>query len=655
MSLLDKFLLPQQQGAPTVGGARMKTTGGSAGDPLPPGGRPATPLEALGYSSRNVGGFSANGQHVGDSRDLHRILELPRRPRPTDFDALRRGLTFLKKTGPCACQARFKRRCARELLDTQAWALNEIRTQRGLVGPIAVGDGKTLLDLLAAMVIPGVKSAVLLIPPSLRNQLLEVDWEFYSQHWVLPNLGSGKWFDPSKPTLHVVAYSELSSAKNSDILDRIKPDLVIADEAHLVRNSTTARTKRFRRYFSANPQTLFCCWSGTLTTKSLKDYAHLANLALKDGSPTPLFWPTVEEWAGAIDPSDFPSGIGELKRLCNPGEHVRDGFRRRFEETLGVVSSPATMSCGASLVFSERKTQAPPEVERALHTLYTTWDRPDGEPLKTALEVHRCAKEISCGFYYRWIWPRKEPKEIRDKWLEVRARWNREQREELKRSKAFLDSPLLLTKAAIRWHDGYVHVDAEGRRFEIPPGSRNGPLPTWDSEVWPEWLAIRDTAAPETEGVWIDQWLAEDAARWVAEGAGRILWYEHDLFGRRVAELAGRPFFGSGADASSRIIMEDGGRGVVASIRAHGTGKNLQAFRQNLVANPPGDAAAWEQLVGRTHRQGQLADEVTVEVYRHTPPMIEALAKAKLYAQYIQDTMGGSQKLLRATYLFVAD
>lgn len=310
------------------------------------------------------------------------------------------------------------------------------------------------------------------------------------------------------------------------------------------------------------------------------------------------------------------------------------------------------MSCGASLVFSERKTKAPGEVEEALSNLFATWNRPDGEPFKTALEVHRCAKEISSGFYYRWIWPRGEPKEVQDRWKEVRARWNREQREELKRSKAFMDSPLLLTKAAIRWHDGYVHVDPETqRRYEIPPRSKNGPLPVWDSEVWPEWLAVRDTAAPETEGVWINEWLAQDAAEWAREHGG-IVWYEHDLFGRRVAELADRPFFGPGADAASRLIMENGSRGIVASIRAHGTGKNLQAWSKNLVANIPTDAATWEQLVGRTHRQGQLADEVTVELYRHTPPLIEAFDKARVYSDYIQSTMGGSQKLVRATYLF---
>lgn len=613
---------------------------------------PRTILEAFGGGSRNVESFAGSGKSVGPSRDLARVLELPRRDRPTEF----RTFDHLKKTGHCECKEKFKRRCADKLLPTQAWALDEIQKYGGLLGPISVGDGKTLLDLLAAMVVPDCKVAVLLIPPQLRNQMLKVDWAFYGQHWKLPNLGSGLWFETGRPTLHIIAYSELSSAKNSDVLDRVRPDLVVADEAHLLRNSGTARTKRFRRYFSTNPGTRFCCWSGTLTTKSIKDYAHLSALALKDGSPTPLHWPTVEEWSGAIDPSDWPTNIGALKALCNPGEHVRAGFRRRLESTGGVVSSPANSSCPASLLFSERRTVAPKMVQDALHKLATTWTRPDGEELVTGLDVHRCAKELSAGFYYRWRWPRQEPEKVRQEWLRVRKEWHKEMREKLKQSKEFMDSPLLLVRAALRWHDGFIHIrrDPSGKeldRVQIPPCTAKGPEPTWQSEIWPEWRIIRDTAKPETEGVWIDDWLARDAAEWCKTTVG-ICWYEHDLFGRRVAELADRPYYGPGADAGLRLLSETGRHSIVASIRAHGTGKNLQQFSHNLLANQFSDAAVGEQLLGRTHRQGQLADEVTVEVYRHTHVFIEALDRAKMLASYIEGTMGGSQKLLRANYAF---
>jgi hypothetical protein len=76
-------------------------------------------------------------------------------------------------------------------------------------------------------------------------------------------------------------------------------------------------------------------------------------------------------------------------------------------------------------------------------------------------------------------------------------------------------------------------------------------------------------------------------------------------------------------------------------------------FSKQLVANPPSDGATWEQLVGRTHRYGQNADEVRVAVYRHVEEMREALDKARLLAAYIDDTMGGAKKMLRATFSFL--
>ena len=305
-----------------------------------------------------------------------------------------------------------------------------------------MGDGKTLLDLLTPMVMPNCRVAVLLIQHDLRKQL-EVDWDFYAQHWNLPNLAGGRWAWHGRPWLHIVAYSELSGAKNSDLLDRINPDLIIADEGQNIRRRNTARTKRFLRYMHAHPAVRLCVWSGTLTKKSIKDYAHLSNLALRDGSPTPLHWPTVEEWGGAIDPSDWPSPIGKLAALCQPGEHIHKGWRRRLTSTPGVVSSPDKGNCDASLVFHQREVKVPVAVKDALALLETTWQRPDGEELVDAMSKARCARELACGFYYRWRWPRGEPKEVIEAWLEARKAWHKELREKLKSSREFLDpSPL---------------------------------------------------------------------------------------------------------------------------------------------------------------------------------------------------------------------
>jgi hypothetical protein len=512
------------------------------------------------------------------------------------------------------------------------------------------------------MVVKDCKVAVLLLPPNLKSQLTDTDWHFYGQHWKLPNLAGGRWIakDP-RPTLHVVAFSELSGSRATDLLHRLRPDVVVVDEAHSVRNRTAARTKRFLRYFTDNPTVRLFAWSGTLTSRSLKDYAHLSNLALGDRSPTPLHWPTVEEWAGHLDPSEFRSPPGRLSQFADGGD-VRSGYARRVVETSGVVSSGDTASCQASLVISERPLVAPKVVVDHLEALEATWTRPDGEELVDAMSVGRCARELSCGFYYRWRFPRKEPTPVIEKWFAARKAWNKELREKLKLSRPHLDSPLLCAKAAIRWYKGYVHVDRDengqelGRR-EIAPKSTGGPLPVWPSLCWPEWEEVRGTVQPETEAIWLSDFFVEDCLAWLQEGPG-LLWYEFDGLAQRVARVArerklGVTHAGPGEEGNRRVRGLLGSESVVASIRAHGTGKNLQHFARNLVANPPSSGGEWEQLLGRTHRAGQKEDEVTFEIYRHTEAVRRAVEKARDLSTYIQESFGAKQRLASiATWRF---
>lgn len=602
------------------------------------------------------------GQAVGDSRDLRRVLALPRRLRPDDAQ-LALWAEYIKQelgTGlsQCECESRFKRRCCANLLPVQAWALYEAATVGGLLGPIGVGHGKTLLDLLTPMVVENCKTAVLLLPPNLKAQMLEVDWHFYGQHWKLPNLAGGRWIVPGRPTLHVVAFSELSGSRATDLLERLRPDVVVVDEAHSVRNRTAARTKRFRRYIEKHTPRLFA-WSGTLTSRSLKDYADLSNFALGEGSPTPLHFPTVEEWAGHLDPSDFRSPPGRLSQF---GDDARVGFAKWVVDTRGVVSSGDTASCQASLVIAERPLETPSIVQEHIDALETSWTRPDGEELVDAMSVGRCARELSCGFYYRWRFPRKEPREVIERWFTARKEWNKELREKLKLSRPHMDSPLLCAKAAIRWYKGYTHVEhnedgSVHERRVVPPRSTNGPLPVWPSICWPEWEEVRNTVHHETEPVWLSDFLVEDCLAWLAEGPG-LLWYEFDGLARRLLErqrLDGNQSVhaGPGSEGNTRVLRLTGAEAVIASIRAHGTGKNLQQFSRNLVANPPSSGSEWEQLIGRTHRQGQSADEVSIEVFRHTDPVRRAVEKARDLSEYIEESFGATQKLAsKATWKF---
>lgn len=585
---------------------------------------------------------------VTDTPDLERILALPRRPQiddeqdPVKARALIELMTGrLRRTRitPCTCG---ERGCIRELKFAQAWALYELSIVGGLLGPIGVGHGKTGLDILAPLVIPNCKVAVLLIPPGLREQLLR-DYLAWDEHFNVPTLmlDNGKgYIVPGAPTLHVVPFSKFSRATATDLLESIRPDTIIIDEAHKARHPDTATTKRILRYFSAHPETRLACWSGTLTAASIEDYAHLSALALREQSPLPLDPGTVKEWALAIDPSDWPAPMGHLMKLCEPGEHIHQGYHRRLVQTMGVVATKAG-AIDASINLHERKVETPAHVKDLLKDVRATWIRPDGEELVEIIEMKAAARQLACGFYYRWKFPKGEPEDLILRWFAARKAWHKELREKLKRSREHLDSPLLCAKAAIRY-------------YQDPPYT--GDLPTWNAEHWLEWRDLRDQVYHETEAIWVDDFLAQDAATWALKHRG-VVWYEHEAFGRRVAELSGLPMHAGGPGAEDRILAEKGDRSIIASIKAHGTGRDgLQhKFHEQLVANPPSGGDAWEQLLGRLHRIGQRADEVDTWVYRHETEMADAIDSAVVKAKYIQGTMGTRMKLLNANTTFSID
>lgn len=581
------------------------------------------------------------------SEDLTRVVNLPRRdaPTPAELDALvqKWNAKLGRKNNQCSCKGMWGF-CITSLKPLQAWALEEASQVGGLLAALPVGAGKAGIGLLAASAIPGVKTAILFVPPNLKHQMIGRDYDQWWAHFRVPNLHNGNFLVPGQATLHIISYSELSNAKSTDLLRHINPDLIVLDEAHSISRRDASRTKRVLRYWSkdGNPNCKVVAMSGTMTSKSLKDYSHIAAQALKEGSPVPLHWPTVEEWAAVLDSSPNPRPPGALQVL---GANVREGFNRRMQATRGYVWSDQ-QSAPNALYLDERKPKCPPEVEAALKSVRDSWTRPDGEELVEAIEVARVLRQIAAGFYFRWVFPRKEPVPVIERWLEVRKAFNKELRERLKTGREHMDSPLLLRQAAHRWFEGYTH---EGKQY--PPACRSGPLPTWHSMHYQTWLEVKDTVQPETRAVWLSEFLVKDAAEWASKHKG-ILWFENPELGYAVAKAANLPYFGGGDEASRTILAEKGDRSIVASIMAHGTGKNLQhAFSRNLVMQTPASGKTIEQLLGRTHRQGQPEDEVWATFYTHTPEMQGALDTAKFDARYVQETMGTEQKILVGTWV----
>jgi hypothetical protein len=583
---------------------------------------------------------------VGNSDDLKRIVQIPRRT-PVDLekgptkDALVQLMTERLSRGPrasCACQTIAPGRpCITELLPVQAWALYEAPIVGGLLAPIGTGGGKTGLGILMAMVM-NVKRAVLLIPPGLREQLAR-DYLLWREHFHVPSIvferGQGHTIQ-GRPILHVIPYSRFSRHESTELLEQLKPDLIIADEAHRLKDKKTTTTGRVLRYLGANEATRLTCWSGTFTSKSIKDYAHLSAFALRENSPLPLLPAVVEEWSTALDPSDFPAPSGALSVLIGPGENLYSGFQRRLKQTRGVVATDEG-ACKSSLYLHKRNTpKIPDKIIDLMKNLRKTWVRPDGEELITSLDVAACAKQLALGFFYRWKFPRGESVEQIERWFAARKAWNKEVRELLKTPSPHLDSPMLAENAAKRAADGYT-----------------GPLPVWHSESYAEWIAVKNTVYHEQDTVWVDDYMARDAAEFGKKHRG-VIWYEYGAFGHKVAELSGFPRYGGGDVAAKSILEERGKTSIIASIKAHGTGRDgLQFyFDTQLITSLPSSGLTNEQLLARLHRPGQTEDEVHTYLYLHTDEMEEALESARRDAAYIEGTLGTKQKLLTCSFTF---
>lgn len=534
--------------------------------------------------------------------DLTRILALPTRHLdPKDKSHAKFWTSILRKPeGSCNCKS-----CILELRPLQGQALNEVSAYGGLLGILGVGAGKTGISLLVPSLYPE-RSAVLLIPPQLKAQLIWRDLPAWRAHWLV------------RDDLHIITYSELSSPKSTKFFETLRPGLVVADEAHLLAHADAARTRRFLRYMrEARPK--FIPMSGTLTNRSLRDYAHLAYYALGEGSPLPIqFWDLVE-WSECLDSNPIQRRTGALKRLCVGQETEREAFQRRLISTPGVVASPSE-DIPCSLRLHPLPLKAPPELTEVIAEVRETWTRPDGEEFVENLPYYECLSTLSAGFYSKWIWEAEiHPLGIQQ-WKHSRSEWCQEIRERLKHAKPGMDSPALIEVA-------------EGRRFT-------------PSKAFLRWKYWREAIPePASTPVWISDHLIE-AVQAFNPGRPAIIWTEHPTVGERIAEAIKAPYFG--ADSDSELLKADGSRTIVASLLAHSEGKNLQAWDTMLVAEPISNGKRWEQVLGRCHRHGQKSDTVTCYYFVGLEAYDKAIKSARRDAQYIEETTGTKQKLLFA-------
>lgn len=610
---------------------------------------------------QSIPGVWGNKYPVGDSPDLQRIVRLPRRLQEQDDTERAKALISLiterygRRNTNCRCALIDPERHAAEgCLDTprliQAQALWEISIVGGLFGAIQVGQGKTFIDLLAALALAQFLGrqdilCVLCAPPSLVKQLVS-DYDYIEQHWWLPSMiVQGKTTEhdrprPGMPQLQVMPYSRIQRPESTSWLIQVKPTAMILDEAHKTSNTKTATGSRISSQFKRAPGTLCVAMTGSPSSSRIQDYTHIVNWCLKQNSPLPHDAAVLEDWSRTLNPSTDPAHPGALYAaylkhgLLKEGEHVSAGYRRRLFESRGVVSAQnLAMDCELDINEKILNGKVPVDILRLIKQALDG-TRFDGQPLLTEMEKAECAIQLACGVCYRWIYPKHkfpQDRQLIDDWFEARKAYFQEVRKKLKHPSEHLDSIHLLERAAARYH-GYE------------PSKPS--LPNWDSREYVRWRSIRNLVEHETEAVRLHPFLVNDVAEY-AHKHKALIWYEHGAVGDWIAEVADIPMYGGGPAAREALIAEAGDHSVCASIKAHGTGTNRLQFKwsRNGIPNPAADIRKWEQLLGRTHRPGQPQPVVHADFWMHTAHMRKHVMKALRNAAYVEGTLAAPQKL----------
>ena len=534
--------------------------------------------------------------------EVQRIIDLPQVEADDSFD-----------------QTSIQRRpdCPLTLNKIQRQALSSLTQHNSLFGPIGVGWGKSWIAVLSGSALKADLS-IILAPASTLDNLRLVLNQLSRHFWV--------------PRTHVMSYAALSQPTTTCLLSDISKGhskvVLVCDEAHKLKRMDSARTKRVVRFMQSNPTTIFVPLSGTMTSKSVKDFAHLAEMALRDNTPLPRDPHDLEAWSQVLDSDGRPTQhdferfmpVDPKVEGTSQQERCRRTFQHRLRRTPGVVASDVG-SLGTSLVIEGiTDVNIPPIINDALTTIESGEDL-SGEVLVDDASVWRAKQHVTQGFFYQWDWPDGIPDYD---YMDARSSWSRHVRAVLStEARTGFDSPTLVAKEVER---------------QLESGA-NDPI----HRAYKRWLPYTDTPPPPTKTIWLDDYLVRHAANWAnTQSEPVILWYSSQAVGELLRSW-GWPVYGAGD--SPPLTPHT----CAMSIKAHGVGKNLQGWSKALVIAPPSGGLVWEQLLGRSHRQGQQADEVVMFVYAHHQTFKDSLRKAVREARYIEASTGNTQKLLYAT------
>ncbi len=432
----------------------------------------------------------------------------------------------------------------------RAWqqqAVTQWRERDGLLIVAGVGSGKTLVGALVAMT--GCR-AVVVLPAAVRKQT------------------EGMYAGYGATDVQFISYTQLTRASSATLLEELRPDVLILDEAHEIKRVlTNSAAKRIQRYLVANSAVRVCVLSASLITHRVSDFCHLAWWALRGGV------------RGLVPPTR--SGVEALEEHLDENPAARVEFIRRLMATPGVVDQTQDAEYHGEVVV--RVIRREPAM-----VLPADWSLPDGYLLVSPAQAASVSKMMAWGY-----WPRVTPRPS-ERYLEARRAWAHTVRGVVATGAA----DTMEQVQALRPREYATWVEAEDAE---PVGT--------EEAVWPHPLDLSGCD--------------------IISARPTIVWAHHRALQIAAAAFLQCPHHGPGGrDRDGVHLSETRAPLVVASIEACHAGINAQHFSHNVWLECPSDPEVLRQGFGRTARQGQLAPRVTHTIVLACPAAESALRTA---------------------------
>lgn len=493
-----------------------------------------------------------------------------------------------------------------ELNPIQKRCLGVLRRNRGLLAFVGVGHGKTLISLLSRKATKA-RKPLLLYPASARGTFQEE---------------SLKWCVRLPETM---SYETLSTKKAENFLQDYKPDLIVCDEVHYLKDKTSTRTSRVLRYMKHNPETVFAGLSGTVFVSSIKDFEHL--LVFVNSSLLPL-----PESHLARERLDLQTTTKKVLFKQNP--KVAKKLHHSLKKTPGIVFSTKS-SVDVNLTFDLiTGLEIPKEVTQAFEIVKDFWRLPmkDSDFINSAAHIKMLKKQILMGFHYYYHWPAGE---VNEEWLEARLEWARACRDLVEHGRFYhrqygrqtFDSPSGVIEALFD-AEKYRRISALTKGFKAKMQVGRRALGRWR-------IAQTNPNVPEKRVKWISEYMLDFCEN---RSAGELIWNNFTALAEKANEREGLKVAAKGQ------VPRKTRHNHLVSVSSHGKGLNMQKFQRNLVLQGTPNPMIWEQLIGRTHRQGQRKN-VHISVLAHHPLLLEDFKRAVKKSKNVSAILQQDHKL----------